>query len=171
MVDPGAARSQASAPAPPSRGPSNIKNYMTFDQSGLSEARYGSIRMESRMARISDTSWRGEAGDQFAAITRRTPSTSRIQSSSVRPASLLLAIKLPTEGCGPAHECLALALMDASAVSWLARRSGTVVTGFGGQGGLMTIGFAPLDRPCSEPTASTIRRHSRPTSTRPGAAR
>jgi hypothetical protein len=33
--------------------------------------RHGSIRIESRMARISATSFRGEFGDQFASIIRR----------------------------------------------------------------------------------------------------
>ena len=37
------------------------------------------------MARISATSLRGEAGDQFASIISRVPSMSRIQNSSVRP--------------------------------------------------------------------------------------
>jgi hypothetical protein len=42
------------------------------------EQAHGSICMESRMARISATSSRGEAGDQFASIIRRVLSTSRI---------------------------------------------------------------------------------------------
>ena len=33
------------------------------DPSVVNEPRHGSIRMESRMARISATSWRGEAGE------------------------------------------------------------------------------------------------------------
>jgi hypothetical protein len=53
------------------------------------EQPHGSIRMELRMARISATSFRGALGDQFASITRRVPSTSRIQKSSVRPGSAL----------------------------------------------------------------------------------
>jgi hypothetical protein len=53
------------------------------------EQPHGSIRMEPRMARISATSFRGEAGDQFASIIRRVPSTSRIQNSSLRPGSPL----------------------------------------------------------------------------------
>jgi len=53
------------------------------------EQPHGSIRMEPRMARISAASFRGEAGDQFASIIRRVPSTSRIQNSSLRPGSPL----------------------------------------------------------------------------------
>ena len=53
------------------------------------EQSHGSIRIESRMARISATSFRGEFGDQFASIIRRVPSMSRIQNCSVRPGSLL----------------------------------------------------------------------------------
>lgn len=53
------------------------------------ERPHGSIRIESRMARISATGFRGELGDQFASIIRRVPSMSRIQNSSVRPGSLL----------------------------------------------------------------------------------
>jgi hypothetical protein len=43
------------------------------------------------MARISATSSGGEAGDEFASITRRVPSTSRNQKSSVRPLRAVLA--------------------------------------------------------------------------------
>ena len=56
-------------------------------RSRLPRADQGSIRIESRMARISATSLRGESGDQFASIIRRVPSMSRIQKSSVCPGS------------------------------------------------------------------------------------
>jgi hypothetical protein len=45
-------------------------------------SRQGSTWMDPRMARISATSVASDAGDQFASITRRVPSTSRIQNSS-----------------------------------------------------------------------------------------
>jgi len=41
-----------------------------------------STRMESRIARISATSWRGEPAVRSAVITKRVSATSRIQNSS-----------------------------------------------------------------------------------------
>jgi uncharacterized membrane protein len=52
------------------------------------EQPHGSICMEARMARNSARSFRGEPGDRTAEITRRVPSTSRIQSSSVAPGAV-----------------------------------------------------------------------------------
>jgi hypothetical protein len=46
---------------------------------------YGSIVMESSSARISALSAREDLGDRLASITRRLPSTSRIQNSSIMP--------------------------------------------------------------------------------------
>jgi hypothetical protein len=51
------------------------------------------------MARISATSSRGEAGDQFASITRRVPSTSRIQNSLFGQARRCSHRTRPLPGC------------------------------------------------------------------------
>ena len=45
-------------------------------------SRQGSTRIDARMARISAMSAGGESRDQVASITKRVPSTSRIQNSS-----------------------------------------------------------------------------------------
>ena len=55
------------------------------EQLDYRERSHGSIRIESRMARISAMCFRGGSGDQFASIISRVPTMSRIQNCSVWP--------------------------------------------------------------------------------------